>query len=61
MINPFLACELKRAERTFSKQGQPNLAYITHRARGDMADSMNPDETEAHRLVRLAFGDQIDA
>jgi hypothetical protein len=61
MINPYLALNLKRAERTFRKQGQPILAAETHSVLGALADAREPDETEAHRLVRLAFGDPINA
>lgn len=56
MINPHLACELKRARRTFSKQGARYLASACIVVLGDMADVSNPDETDAHRLVHLAFG-----
>lgn len=61
MINPYLASRLKHARRCFSKQGQHNLARATFVLLGQMADTMTPDESEAIRLIRLAFGNEIHA
>jgi hypothetical protein len=54
MINPHLACHLKRAERIFRKMGQPILAQACHRERGNLADSIIPHELEAYRLINMA-------
>jgi hypothetical protein len=61
MINPYLANELRRAQRYFRKAGQPLLCIACINARGDLADTRNPDETDAHRLIHLAFGGTIHA
>jgi hypothetical protein len=61
MINPHLACELRRARRVFHKQGRFNLAEAAHTTLGAMADSREPNEAEheADFLIGLAFGDPI--
>lgn len=62
MINPYIARELRRAQRKFDKSGRSLDGYACIVALGDMADSTSPDETEAKRLIHLAFdGDPIHA
>jgi hypothetical protein len=63
VINPHLALELRRAKRTFRKQGRYNLAEACHVALGAMADAREPNEAEqeADYLIGLAFGDPIHA
>jgi hypothetical protein len=59
MINPYLARELRRAESVFRKSGASNLAMACFIVLGDMADTTDPDEHDAIRLIRMAFGDPI--
>jgi hypothetical protein len=61
VINPYLASQLKHAKRVFARSNRPILAAETRSVLGALADAREPDESEAHRLVRLAFGDPINA
>lgn len=64
MIDPHLAADLKRAERTFRKCGQPALAKSAHVLRGCLADTMHLDhnlEGNCQNVINLAFGGPIRA